>query len=107
MKTVRELEELPFDELEELFSDYFVKCFKPQDQVKDEDKKFFEIIRRVFISKHETYLDTLPCMICTNLDVTAYEILHKFSSDFVKIRKNICNKHKKDLEIKARELDKN
>lgn len=104
MKTIRELEELPFDELEILLNEYFKKCFKPKNQVIKEDREYFEKIKSVFISKHDEYLDTLPCMICTDPNVTAYNILHKFSSNMEKIKKNICNDHKSTLAQKTLEF---
>lgn len=48
----------------------------------------------------------IDCMICTKDTVSYYDIMKEFSSDMVKIKKNICNKHVESFNKKLKEFSK-
>jgi len=67
--------------------------------VSEEDQIIYNLCREEFWKRQEIKAD-IECVICTNNEISFYDILKMFCSDMGLIFRNICEKHKDLFYIK-------
>lgn len=61
-------------------------------------------LKNEYWRREEAGLHKIKCMLCTNLDITYYDIMKNFCSDMTKITDNICQDHIDDFNRKQKEF---
>lgn len=64
----------------------------------------FSLARAEYWKRENAGLHVIPCMICTDSNVSYYDIMKQFCSNIHKVRENICDKHISFFEMKKEEF---
>ncbi len=72
-----------------------------------EEIEYDKMLKVEYYTREEAGLHEIPCMICTDYDVSYYDIAKHFCSHVEKMTGNICDKHKLEFMVKLNKfLDK-
>ncbi len=95
IKTQAEVALMSNEEIDAEVKKHFHIMIKTQGKgLTEEEKEFDKMLKAEYWIRESAGLHEIPCMICTDQNVTAYEIMKQFSSDVNKIGRNICRLHR-------------